>query len=53
MSKILLFSASLGAGGAQRQLVGLASILHERGYQVKVCYYHSIDYFKDFLDSSG
>lgn len=53
MRKILLFTDSLGAGGAQRQLVGLASMLHEGGYQVKVCYYHSIDFYKDFLDSSG
>ena len=53
MNKVLCFIDSLGAGGAQRQLVGLAMMLHERGYKIKVCYYHSIDFYKDFLDSRG
>lgn len=48
--KILLFTDSLGAGGAQRQLVGLANLLKEKGWNVKVSTYHAIDFYKSFLD---
>lgn len=34
MKKILLFTDSLGAGGAQRQLVGLAKMLTNLGYNI-------------------
>lgn len=42
--KVLCLIDSLGSGGAQRQLVGLASLLKEREYDVLVVYYHS-DHF--------
>ena len=51
--KILCFIDCLGAGGAQRQLVGLASMLHQRGIDVKVCYYHDIPYYKEYLEERG
>ncbi len=51
--KILLFTDSLGAGGAQRQLVGLAGMLQEKGFEVKVCTYHNLDFYKSFLDENG
>lgn len=51
MKKILLLTDSLGAGGAQRQLVGLAIMLHKIGYQIKVSYYHSIVFYKETLDT--
>ena len=51
--KVLLFTDSLGAGGAQRQLVGLAVMLIERGYNVKVCTYFNIDFYKKQLDDAG
>lgn len=51
--KILCFTDCLGAGGAQRQLVGLASMLHQRGLDVKVCYYFDIPFYKDYLDERG
>lgn len=51
--KILCFTDYLGAGGAQRQLVGLASMLHLRGLDVKVCYYFDIPFYKDYLDERG
>ena len=51
--KILCFTDCLGAGGAQRQLVGLASMLHQRGYDVKVCYYFDIPFYRDYLDERG
>ena len=53
MKKILLFTDSLGAGGAQRQLVGLAVLLSRKGYLVKVCTYHNVDFYKSFLDSNN
>lgn len=52
MKKILLFTDSLGAGGAQRQLVGLAVLLKQNGYEIKVCTYHNIDFYKSFLDDN-
>lgn len=50
MKKILLFTDSLGAGGAQRQLVGLAIFMKEKGYDVKVSTYQNIDFYKSILD---
>lgn len=38
--KILLFTDSLGAGGAQRQLVGLAVLLKKKGLKLK--YVHTM-----------
>ena len=51
--KVLLFTDSLGAGGAQRQLVGLAHLLRLRGCDVKVCTYHDCGFFKGVLDADG
>lgn len=51
--KINLFTDSLGAGGAQRQLVGLAVLLKEKGFKVKVSSYYNIDFYKSFLDEKG
>ncbi len=48
--KILCFIDGLGAGGAQRQLVGLAFMLKDKGYDVKVCYYHDIPFYREYLD---
>lgn len=52
MKRILLFTDSLGAGGAQRQLVGLALLLQQKGYNIKVCTYHHLDFYKSFLDEN-
>ena len=51
--KINLFTDNLGAGGAQRQLVGLAIMLKERGYDVKVSTYYNIDFYKSHLDNAN
>ena len=51
--KINLFIDCLGAGGAQRQLVGLAIMLKEKGYNVKVSTYYDIDFYKKQLDDAG
>lgn len=53
MKSVLLLSDSLTSGGAQRQIVGLAKLLHEMGYNVKLTYYHKIEFYKPFLDSNG
>lgn len=56
MKKILCLIDSLGAGGAQRQMVGLATFLKEKGYDVTVVIYH-IDngelFYADNLLSAG
>lgn len=51
--KLILFIDCLGAGGAQRQFVGLAIMLKERGYNVKVSTYYDIDFYKKQLDDAG
>lgn len=51
--KILLFIDNLGAGGAQRQLVGLAVMLKQQNYEVKVCTYFQYDFYKSYLDENG
>lgn len=49
--KILCFIDSLGAGGAQRQLIELAKGFHERGHEVSFLTYHEINFFKPELDA--
>ena len=51
--KINLFIDNLGAGGAQRQLVGLAVLLQEKGFDVKVSTYFKDDFYKSYLDKNG
>ena len=53
MKRILVFIDSLTSGGAQRQNVGLAKLLHDNGYEVKLVYYHPIEFYKPFLDENG
>ena len=47
--KIILFTDSLGAGGAQRQLVGLAQLLQEKGHNIIVLTYHKDEFYLPFL----
>ena len=53
MKKILCLIDSLGPGGAQRQLVGLASFLKEMEYEVTVAYYHNDVFYLEQLESQG
>ena len=53
MKKILLFTDSLGAGGAQRQLVGLAVLLKQKGYDVQVAVYHDNPFYADYLKDNN
>lgn len=50
---VLLFIDSLGPGGAQRQMVGLASYLKHKGYDVNVVCYHDNRFYVDKLLTSG
>ncbi len=49
MKRILLFTESLGSGGAERQLTGLAVLLKERGYDVRVVTYHENQFYEPYL----
>lgn len=53
MRRILLFIDSLGAGGAQRQLVGLAVMLKQRGFITKVVTYYNHPFYKYILDENN
>lgn len=53
MKKILCLIDSLGPGGAQRQLVGLAGFLRERKYDVTVATYYDDRFYVDQLSTSG
>lgn len=57
MSKrVICLIDSLGAGGAQRQMVGLATFLKEKGYDVVVAIYHADKdelFYADNLLSAG
>lgn len=48
--KIICLIDSLGSGGAQRQLVGLAGLLEEQGNTVKVVWYHKDSFYEYYLD---
>lgn len=47
--KLLCVIDSLGSGGAQRQLVGLAIGFKENGYDVSFLVYHNENFFKELL----
>ena len=51
--KILLVTECLGSGGAERQLVGLATMLKKRGYDVSVLTYYKRNFYYFFLEEAG
>ena len=53
MKKVLLLIDSLCSGGAQRQLVGLAVLLKEYGYNVCIVDYWDIDFYDKYLHEKG
>ena len=53
MKKIVCIIESLGAGGAERQLVGLAIMLHNLGFQVTVLTYYNQNFYEDMLIKEG
>lgn len=48
-SNVICFIDSLGAGGAQRQIVGLANLLSENGFNVQMLVYHDVNFFQGSL----
>lgn len=53
MPRILCLIESLGSGGAERQLTGLAAMLREERYDVEVAYYVPKEFYVPFLDEHG
>lgn len=51
--KVLLFSRSLNAGGAERQLVLLAKALHARGIAVSVMVFYGDGEYRSELEAAG
>ena len=47
--KIILFIDSIASGGAQRQIVGLAKLLKDKDFDVKVVTYFNIPFYEDYL----
>ena len=45
----MCFIDSLGSGGAQRQIVGVANLLTQKGYRAGVAWYHDNNFFEDYL----
>lgn len=50
--KIICVIDSLVSGGAQKQMVGLSTILKNEGNDVKLIYYHNNSFFKKELDKN-
>ena len=53
MKKVLCIIESIGSGGAERQLVGLAVFLRQQGFDVKLVTYLDVPFFKSFLDANN
>lgn len=53
MKRVLCLIDSLGPGGAQRQMVGLAALLSTGGGKTKVITYHDIPFYAPFLKENG
>lgn len=51
--RILLITENLGSGGAERQLTGLAVLLKQRGYEVKVVTYLEMQFYESYLVENG
>lgn len=51
--KVLLLIDSLGPGGAQRQLVGLATFLKANGYDTCIAFYHDDFFYENLLEAEG
>lgn len=51
--KIVLFVDNLGSGGAQRQVVNIAILFKNSGYDVRVLVYQDIPFYKPLLEKEG
>lgn len=53
MKRILCLIENLSQGGAERQLVGLACMLKDKGFPVKLITYNEDSLYKHILDENG
>ena len=53
MKKILCLIDGLGMGGAERQMIGLASFLKEKGYHVDLVTYNSRNLYAEIVEKYG
>lgn len=53
MKRILCLIESIGSGGAERQLTGLAVMLKQLGYDVEVWYYVNREFYLPYLQENG
>ena len=53
MKKILCLIDTLGMGGAERQIIGLALLLKQRGYRTDLICYDDHDFFDELVDGYG
>lgn len=53
MKRIICLIESLGSGGAERQMTGLAILLKREGYNVEVWYYAPNHFYRDELENEG
>lgn len=52
MKKILCFIDAFSLGGAERQLIGLAMFLKQKGYDVTLLAYHQENFYEGLLQSN-
>ena len=53
MKKILCLIDTLGYGGAERQMIGLAQFLKQKGYQADLVTYHDHNSYEELVESYG
>ena len=53
MKKIVCLIESLGAGGAERQMSELSSLLKDNGYDVEVWYYAPKHFYREAIENAG
>lgn len=53
MKKILCLIDTLGPGGAERQMVGLAKLLRQKGYHVDLVTYYKHNFYSELIDQYG
>lgn len=53
MKRILCLIDNLGMGGAERQMIGLALFLKEKGYQVDLVTYYDNVFYSDLVEKKG
>ena len=53
MKRVVMFIDSLGSGGAQRQVVNVARLLKQVGYDIEVLVYRDLPFYNHILEEAG